>query len=287
MDRLKQNMSSLTKKISSSIGKSDIVNKGKNMIEKHKNNKKVLIALGTICLVIILFFAYMIYKYSRSNVTRVQFFKNVQPTNIAIAGIPKSELFKSTMGKEYSISMWFRINNWYSSPTTVAGGSNDKHMLTMGHSETANGVPTITLKNDINDIVIKVRTLDTTNTSKLEEFELKTIPVKQWFKLTVIMKKNSVQVYLNSKLVVYKLLSGTIVGSTSGISLFNDKKIDGHFSNVTFYPKALTPSEVSNLFDIGGRPTEKSFLYKMINMFVDMGQYSYDNILKGSKRCNS
>jgi hypothetical protein len=282
MDRLKQNMSSLTKKISSSIGTSDIVNKGKNMIEKHKNNKKVLIALGTICLVIILFLAYMIYKYSRSNVTRVQFFKYVQPTNISIDSIEKNKLFTSTMGKEYSISMWFRINNWYASPTTVAGGSNDKHMLTMGNNIPANGLPTITLKNDINDIVIKVKT-----DKGLEEFELKTVPVKQWFKLTVIMKKNSVQVYLNSKLVVYKLLSGTIEVITSGISLFNEKNIDGHFSNVTFYPKALTPSEVSNLFDIGGRPTKKSFLYKIINMFVDMGQYSYDNILKGSKRCNS
>ena len=106
MDRLKQNMSSLTKKISSSIGKSDIVNKGKNMIEKHKNNKKILIALGTICLVIILFFAYMIYKYSRSNVTRVQFFKTVQPTNTTITPIEKNKLFTSTMGKEYSISIY-------------------------------------------------------------------------------------------------------------------------------------------------------------------------------------
>ena len=277
MERLKHNLSSIKNNISKSIESSDIVHKGKKIIEQNKNNKKVLIVLGTIILVILLFFAYIVYKYYQSNVRRVKFFKNIQATDTDILPIPKKNLFKCTMNKDYYISMWFRIDNWSSSTDTT----NIKHILTFGQPTTSIGMPSLYLKSTINDIVIKIKT-----TQGVETFELQTVPVKKWFKLTVIMKKNSVQLYVNSKLVVYKLLSGFINSNyVSGISLFNDKNIDGHFSNVTFYPKALSPTEVANLYDIGDKPLKQSWLYKLINMFVNIGQYSYDNILKGSAKC--
>jgi len=278
MDRIKQNLSSVKKKISKSIENSDIVAKGKNIINQHKNNKKVWVAVGTICLVIVIFFIYIVYKYSQTNVRRVRFFKNVQATDSIIKPIPTTALFQHRMGKEYSLSMWFRIDNWYKSSV-----SEEKHILTFGHTNPVHGAPTIVLKSDINDMVITVKT-----TNGVDTLLLKTVPIKQWFKLTVVMKENSIQVYLNSKLVIYKLLSGTIPSENiEGITLFNgDKKIDGHFSNLTFYPQALSPSEVSNLYDIGDKPTKQSWLYKLINMFLSIGQYSYDNILKGSNSCN-
>ena len=89
MERLKHNLSSIKNNISKSIESSDIVHKGKKIIEQNKNNKKVLIVLGTIILVILLFFAYIVYKYYQSNVRRVKFFKNIQATDTDILPIPK------------------------------------------------------------------------------------------------------------------------------------------------------------------------------------------------------
>ena len=270
MNRVKESFSSIKNSIGKNIKKTDIVNKSKQFIEKNKNNKKLIIIIVIILTVVVLSFGYLIYKYSQSNVSRVQFFKHSQPTNIS-KNIPQRELFKKTMGEEYSFSMWFRINNWYTNTSTPGL----QHIFTFGDSALNNGIPSVFLKNDINDIVIKVKTSDPTPI----QIYLKTVPIKKWFKLTIVMKPKSIQVYLNSKLDVFKLLPSRIVSPATGVQLFNDKKIDGHFSNFTFYSKALSPSEVSNLYDIGDKPTKQSLLYKIINVFLNIGSYRYDKKL--------
>ena len=275
MDKIKRNIRSVKESLTQSIQNSGIVHKGKEIIENNKDNKKLLIVLGIIAIICIIVFGYILYKYYIANVERVQFFKSIQPTNVAKI-IPKYELFKTTMGKEYSFSMWFRINNWYASQS-----QHKRNIFTFGNTDDNMGVPSVSLASDINDIIIKVKT-----TNGTDEIILKTIPVKQWFKLTIVMKAKSIQVYLNSKLDIYKLLSGTILLPTHGIYLFknnNNNQIDGHFSNFVFYNKSLSPSEVSQLYDIGDKPTKQTILYKIINMFLNIGNYSYDKILKGNK----
>jgi len=279
MKNIKENILDIAKKINNNIQNNELINKSKVIIEKNKTNTKMLTVLITISCVILLYIGYLAYTYNKSNVVSKKFFKNITSTDSTIQDIPKNKLYKRGSSNEYSFSLWFRINNWNSSSI-----SEENHIFTFGEHYDS-GIPSLFLKTDINDIVIKVKTLVDT-----DKIILKNVPIKKWFKITVVMKAKSVQIYLNSKLVVYKLLSDKIISHTGGVQLFKDKKIDGYFSNFTFYPKALSPSVIANLYDIGDKPIKQSFLYSLINKIINIGQYHYDKILlhnKNNEDCQS
>lgn len=285
---------------------SKAVNKGKEFIIKHKNKKNLLIVLFIFITIVVGCFIYIVYKYSKMNVNRVKFFKSVVDTTVKKI-IPKHKIVSKVFGEKYSFSMWFKIDNWYATGNDTPELWN--HVFTFGSSEILDGIPSVYLSNKLNNMKITVKTSYLTNCgqntgvcpSNYEDILVKTVPLKKWFKLTVVMKAKSVQVYINSKLDVYSLFTGNIALPQDGIILFDSSKsfynsngqlqkvssgesqiIDGYFSNFTFYNIALSPSQVAHLYDIGDKPTKQSLIYRLINFFINIGKYGYDNQLKDS-----
>ena len=138
-------------------------------------------------------------------------------------------------------------------------------------------VPSVWLDNEKNDLNIYLHTLSGLN----PVIKVKNIPLKKWFKLTIVIKKRSVQIYLNSKLDVFTYLKNDIIVPNEDFYLFTgDTKIDGNFSNVVYYKQALNAAQVAKLYTVGDKPTNKSLLYKFVNFFKKVGKYRDDKKIK-------
>lgn len=249
---------------------------------KQKYNILYIAIFFVICIL-----GYILYSYSTPNIKKVLFFKNIKHTDKEVI-IPKNKLFKKSSGKEYSFSVWLRINNWYNND------NNEKNIFSYGHRSTpyshteqnANNiaVPSVWLDGIKNDLNIYVRT---TSGSRQSPIKVKNVPLKKWFKLTIVMTGNSIQVFLNSKLDVFTFLSGDIVMPNGDLYLFTGKhKIDGEFSNFIFYNQALTATEVAKLYKVSAKPIKKSLLFKFVNIMKNIGKYKYDSVLyKDCENC--
>ena len=245
---------------------------------------KLVIIIGAIIFCIL---GVILYYYMTPGIQKKSFFKDVELTNSEYV-IPKNKLNMKNGGKEYSISMWLRINNWYNQTTSQYGSSKERNIFSYGSKDTGstkgtqqtstheNVVPSVWLDNKKNDLNIYIQTLQGSQAVKV-----KNIPLQKWFKLTVVMTKNSIQVFLNSKLDVFKFLKGDIIIPNGDLYLFtHSPKIDGQFSNVIFYKQALTTAEVAKLYAVGDKPIGKSLLYRFVNFFTKIGRYRTDSKLK-------
>ena len=198
--------------------------------------KKIYTIISVVAFLILALLGYILYSYSTPNIKKVSFFKDIRDTDKNIT-ISKNKLSIKNGGKEYSFSLWLRINNWYNNDT------NEKNIFSYGHRNIAsthphknlsdnNAVPSVWLDGVKNDLNIYVRT---TNGTDQTPIKVKNVPLKKWFKLTIVMTSNSIQVFLNSKLDVFTFLNGDIIIPNGDLYLFTgDNKIHENEADV-FY----------------------------------------------------
>ena len=248
-------------------------------ITKNMTSKQIYTIIGIVAGIILAILGIILYNYTTPSIQKVSFFKKVQTADNEHT-IPVKKLVNKNGGKEYSFSMWLRINHWINDGT-------EKNIFSYGHKDTAahhtNAVPSVWLDSKKNDLNLYVHTTAGSSKSK-QAIKVENVPLKQWFKLTIVMTKNSIQVFLNSKLDVFTFLPGDIIIPNGDVYLFSGaNKIDGQFSNFIFYKQALTTSEVAKLYAVGAKPTQKSLLFKFVNLFTSVRKYPYDKTLM--KQC--
>ena len=245
-----------------------------NSIKKMKSKitkKQLYIIIGIVVFCVLTILGIILYNYTTPNIKQVNFFKDIYSTDKDFT-ISKNKLYKKKIGSEYSFSLWLRINNWYKND------NNEKNIFSYGNKDTSykheNAVPSVWLDSEKNDLNIYVQTK---NGGTPTPVKVKNVPLQKWFKLTVVIKMNSIQVFINSKLDVFTFLKDTIIIPNGDLYLFTgEHKVDGEFANVVFYKQALLTSEVAKLYAVGDRPTKKSLLYMFVNFFTSIGKYGND-----------
>ena len=256
------------------IGRTGLQNKFKSL-----KKGQILKLIAVIVCVILGILGYIVYTYLSPDIKQILFFKKKLPTDNEYV-ITKDKLNRKKGGKEYSFSLWLRINNWYNND------KNEKNIFSFGavdkQGQHENVVPSVWLDGRKNNIHIYVHTKKGVNKTPIK---VENVPVKKWFKLTVVLTSNSVQVFLNSKLDVFTYLEGNIINPNGDLHLFTgEHKIDGQFANVVFYNQALMANEVAKLYQVGDKPIDKSMLYKLVQFFKNVGSYKHDKELVNKKK---
>jgi hypothetical protein len=149
-----------------------------------------------------------------------------------------------TPSTSYSISLWMYINDW----NDKLGSTKNlcKRTLTDGNIS-----PNIYLDAYKNQVIIKYTTIgSSTNES---EITIKDISIQKWVNLVVCFDTNKVDTYVNGKL-VNTTVSSDIQATPTNITIppfIFGNGFTGYLSNTRYYPRCLSPQEVSTIYSGG------------------------------------
>ena len=96
-----------------------------------------------------------------------------------------------------------------------------------------------------NDHVLNEEYVDT------DSIILKDIPLQRWNHFTVVLHRNTVDIFMNGKLAKSKQFSNPIISNGDPVHMFDNGGFDGELSKLRFYPKDLSPYEINNDYITG------------------------------------
>lgn len=159
------------------------------------------------------------------------------PNDINYINIPKSYNEKS--GIEFTYNLWFIINK------------PDNHWQHVFHKGNSNAYPLRAPGVWIKENNMKICMNSTTEIDK-DTQEISGLPMNKWCMLTIILRGNILNVYLNGYLV-----SSREFKEDDGVPKLNDEPIyitqwygfNGYISDFDYFNYALTTTDIKDLFD--------------------------------------
>ena len=140
-----------------------------------------------------------------------------------------------TMGN-FAISTFFYINDWTQNVNT------DKPLMTLGNnSVNSNNCVSVTLQEMLNNIKI---TIDGQQDSVI----IPNFPIQKWVCLTISVYGNTLDVYLDGKLVKTHILSSYIPCKFNTLHFGGDPAFDGYLNLGKYIPYAVNPEQAYNLY---------------------------------------
>ena len=156
------------------------------------------------------------------------------PNDINYIEIPRS--YNEASGTEFTYNMWFVINK-----------TEDKwqHLF---HKGSPNGhplkAPGVWIRN--NSLRVTMNTVDKIDNS----FEIPNIPVKKWCMLTIVLRGNTLDVFLNGYLKESHDFDDKIPRlNDESIYFTHYDGFEGYISTATYFNYAVTGTEIKNLFE--------------------------------------
>lgn len=158
---------------------------------------------------------------------------------------------KANNSTNFAYSAWFFVDDW-----TYKYGS--EKIILSRLDKSSNPCPQITLAPYQNDIVVTVQTYpDSTNASpsvnsQIHTCTVKNVPIQSWVHLAVSVHGRSLDVFLDGKLVKTCVMPGVAkVDQTANIGITPNGGFSGYTSKILYYPNALNPQEVWDLYAEG------------------------------------
>jgi len=202
-------------------------------------------------------------------------FRDQQTLNIMDMGSAKDSLTKklksggaSTL---FAYSFWIYVNGW------DYRLNSDKVIVQrdgLGESEYC---PKIALSKNVNDLEITLATSPDEN----DTCTIKNIPLQKWTHIVVTTNNQSIDTYVDGKLVKTCLLTGApkineaadikVCPAASGSG---DKGYDGHLAKLRYYSRTLNPREVYELYKEG---PNKGIFGNFLNKYKLKFSYHVDN----------
>jgi hypothetical protein len=189
-----------------------------------------------------------------------------------IETISESELPSRTgISQNFTYSIWLYVNNWnYKNGEYKpifgrfnGGNASDKiltnyfngidtcMMRTSIDSDCSfNPSPVVTFDKVQNDILIYIPCTygDYKNPFKCE---VRNIPIQKWVNLSISVYNKTLDVYVNGKLNKTCVMDSVPVMSSGDIHITPGGGFDGYTSKFQFYPEALNPQEIWNIYSNG------------------------------------
>ena len=136
----------------------------------------------------------------------------------------------------FAISTFFYINDWSDNVNT------EKPLMTLGNNAVnSENCVNVTLQEMLNNIKI---TIDgEQNTVVIPNF-----PIQKWVCLTVSVYGNTLDVYLDGKLVKTHILSSYIPCKFNTLHFGGDPSFDGYLNLGKYIPYAVNPEQAYNLY---------------------------------------
>lgn len=163
----------------------------------------------------------------------------------------------------FAYSVWFYINDWnyrYGEPKVIfgrMGSSTQDGKGSLGGISGSGPCPAVVLGPVENNVAVSLACFPGSDTTENKDSVVHTcmvsnIPIQKWVNLAVSVYGRSMDLYIDGKLVRTCLLPGTAkVNNNSDIFLTPRGGFDGWTSKLQYYPNALNPQEVWNIYTKG------------------------------------
>lgn len=161
-------------------------------------------------------------------------------------------------GLEATWNLWLYIDGNDLTTTT------SKHILNKGNNQfgsdgiaTVNNAPGIYASmSSANDAKINVYFDTQTNNRRL--FELDNIPMQKWFMLSILLKNNIIDIYVNGTISKRETVEEVFKQNFDTLNLGSNGGFNGKISNLTYFSYAISPFQMKNIYVLGPNLTESS-----------------------------
>jgi hypothetical protein len=166
----------------------------------------------------------------------------------------------------FAYSVWFYINDWnyrYGEKKVILGRMGSQSSGTDGSVEGVSGInpcPAIVLGAVENNVAVSLACYPGAESSSdtgaqksvIHTCMVANIPIQKWVNLVVSVYGRSMDIYIDGKLVRTCLLPGTArVNNSADLYVTPNGGFDGWTSKIQYYPNALNPQEIWNIYSAG------------------------------------
>jgi hypothetical protein len=225
-------------------------------------NKILIFVISVILIVLLLIY----FSKNSKNLTNIVSTKNEQ--KISADSLPSGEI----QSNNYSMSIWFYVDKWTNS------GSNTKNLITVCNGRMGCN-PNIHFGNNLNNIIINIKTQNGQSPCTIENF-----PLQAWVNLIIVVRQQSMDVYLDGKLIKSCILTGIPVELSPKNIIITKKSHNGDIwsgwtSNFRYWDHVLNPQQAYNVYKDG---YGSNGLGNFFNRYKIKFSYLVDNIEEGS-----
>jgi hypothetical protein len=222
------------------------------------NPLTILIVIVLIVL-IIMFIRYLIIEpYTLQNIRSGKEASTISASSLAKNGQAEASNF--------AYSIWFYVNDWnyrYGEPKIILGRMGAVSADGKGSIEGISGInpcPAIVLGAVENNVAVSLAcypgaeqaTGSDSNKTIIHTCMVANIPIQKWVNLVVSVYGRSMDLYIDGKLVRTCLLPGTAqINNSADLYVTPKGGFDGWTSKLQYYPTALNPQEVWNIYTAG------------------------------------
>jgi len=222
------------------------------------------IIVTVIIIVLIIMFIYYVFRdpYTLQNLQNGQNMSTINASSLATSGsnIPSSN---------FAYSIWFYVNDFnyrYGSPKVIFGRMGGPSASNVGGSSSGSGsiddisgmdpCPAVVLGAIENNIDIYLGCFPGVNQTPTDggntivhKCSVSNVPIQKWVNLVISVYGRSLDVYIDGKLVRTCLLPGVAnINNNSNVYVTPSGGFSGWTSKFQYYPTALNPQEVYNIY---------------------------------------
>jgi hypothetical protein len=186
--------------------------------------------------------------------------------------IPQTKLNGKEDSVFFTYSYWVYISSWKAGEKVIIKRSG------AGASEFC---PKISLNAHVNDLDITLATSNeaSSDTGSVKTHNVKSIPLQKWTHIVITTNNQSMDAYIDGKLVKTFLLDGPPKISGDGVhEICPGGGFDGFIAKVRYYSRSLNPREVFELYKEG---PSKGLLGNLLGRYQLRMSYSVDNKEEG------
>ena len=228
----------------------------------YKSIKKNLMIFMVICIIVSIFIYFLTQKYlikPRKTISVKNLIPYIHDAKKELR-VAKQSLPKSAQGLEYNINFWLFLNDYNHRL------NEDKIIVQKGENSVFN--PMVILEKQSNNLKIVVstnkfsRVPNTTqsdisdtelniNDDTQEEFIVNNIRLQKWVNINVGFIDNSIDVYLDGKLVRSFVVKGYPKINSGGLVITPGGGFNGNLSNLTYTNKSFSRNKIYNTYKKG------------------------------------
>jgi len=222
------------------------------------NPLTILIVIVVIVLIVMFIRYLLVDPYTLQNIQSGKDTSTISASSLAKNGEAEASNF--------AYSVWFYVNDWnyrYGEPKIILGRMGATSTDNQGSIPGISGInpcPAIVLGPVENNVAVSLAcypgaeqtTSAEPNKTIIHTCMVANIPIQKWVNLVVSVYGRSMDLYIDGKLVRTCLLPGTAqINSDADLHITPRGGFDGWTSKIQYYPNALNPQEVWNIYSAG------------------------------------
>jgi hypothetical protein len=211
-----------------------------NLLDKNSKTYKIAIVLLVLTVIVSVVLLYKRYKRNQRLYPKLYTFgklgskRDEQENSVIVAPLSNNEFSYSTW--IYLNSLDYRYGQW-------------KHVFTKGISEIGSleQCPSLWIHPKKNSLRLLVKNAS----NYLETVDIEDIPLKRWTNVVFTVADTYLEVYIDGKLTISKNLKNSPSFNSGSLIVNNNDGFDGLISSLNYYPRTLTPKEISRYYGRG------------------------------------